>query len=53
MVMNPGSKYTIQDNSVFFCIANDEDSLDAIRREEGETSRTLIKGVKEVRSAVI
>ena len=35
VVMNPGSKFTIQDNSVFFCIANDEDSLDAIRREEG------------------
>jgi hypothetical protein len=35
VVMNPGSKYTVKDNSVFFCIANDEDSIDLIRRELG------------------
>ena len=35
VVMNPGSKYEISDSSVFFCIANDEDSLDEIRRDKG------------------
>ena len=35
VVMNPGSKYKISDSSVFFCIANDEDSLDEIRRDKG------------------
>jgi len=35
VVMNPGSKYTVKENSVFFCIANDEDSIDLIRRELG------------------
>ncbi|EKX32213.1 hypothetical protein GUITHDRAFT_148767 [Guillardia theta CCMP2712] len=35
VVMNPGSRFIVQDSTVFFCIANDEDSLESIRRHEG------------------
>eukprot|EP00960_Hanusia_phi_P050325 760149-Hanusia_phi.AAC.3 len=35
VVMNPGSQFIVQDSTVFFCIANDEDSLESIRRHEG------------------
>jgi len=49
VVMNPGSKYTLRDNSVLFCIANDEDSLDAVRRDAG---RVWLVAYEENRAAV-
>jgi len=33
--MNPGTRYVVEDKSVFFCIASDEDTLDHLRRGVG------------------
>jgi hypothetical protein len=33
--MNPGTRYVVEDKSVFFCIASDEDTLDHLRRDVG------------------
>jgi len=51
VVMNPGSKYIVAETSVFFCIADDEDSLDqsGIRRDEG---RVWLKAYEENRKVV-
>ena len=49
VVMNPGCKYIINDNSVFFCIADNEDQLDEIRREAG---REWLRAYDENRSVV-